>query len=76
MLDGFLVPFPGFGFGLLTGPAQAAQKLPDMAGVIADPEVPLGHLRNPAQGPEVRGVSGGQGIARENPQEPSLLSRR
>src|SRR5919201_2316826 len=58
---GLFVAWEGPAFGHLTAPAQAAQELPNMGGVIAHPKVDLNDRGDAFQGPEVVGEAMGGG---------------
>jgi hypothetical protein len=51
--DGGLVPLHGAALGLLATPAQCGQDLPDMAGVVANPEPMVDQLGDPSERPDI-----------------------
>lgn len=69
-----LVPFPGPALRFLTAPSLPAQNLPDVGGVIANPEGFGDDLGHPGQGPQIRGEPVGRGPFKEQIQQPRSLS--
>jgi hypothetical protein len=61
MGPGVFVPLDRPAFGDLTAPTTAAQHLPDVCRVIADPEFQPNHGREALQGPQLVGEAIGHG---------------
>jgi len=53
MVNGGLVPLPGFGLWLLGAPAQLPHHPPDMAGMIAHASLMVYDLGDPGQAPQI-----------------------
>ena len=70
---GPLVSLPGPALRFLAAPPLPTQDLPDVGGVIADPEGPGDDLGHPGQSPQVRGVPVGRGPLEEQFQQPRPL---
>ena len=47
-----------------------------MAGVVANPPLPLDHVRDPAEGPQIGGVASGQRPFQEQSDQPGLMAWR
>src|SRR5208337_309260 len=75
-LDRHLVPLLRPALRLLTAPALAAEDLPDVRGVVGDPEGPGNHRGDPRQGPE-RGAEavGGRSLEEQLQQLGALPGR-
>jgi len=57
MSNGGLIPFTGFRLRLLTAPAFAPEKPPEVIGMVGDSKPFPDHVRHPAGCPEIRGIA-------------------
>jgi hypothetical protein len=71
--NALLVALPGLAFRLLTTPSFPVEDLPDVRGMVVNPEGLGNDVRNPGQGPQIRGVPMRPGPFQEQLQEAQSL---
>ena len=75
-LDGHFVPLPGPALRLLAAPALAPEDLPDVGGVVRDPEGPTDDRGHAGQGPEIGAEALRTGAFEQQLQQAGPLPRR
>lgn len=71
--DGKFIPLSGTLFWFLTGPVQAAENLPHVAGMVAYAELTLDDLRDPSTGPQIGAITCDERPPQQNPYQLFLL---
>lgn len=71
---GPFVPLPVAGRGLLARPAHVSHEPPNIRDRVPDPELPVNHIPDPPQGPEIRLETGFQRTRHQEPCQPLSLA--
>src|SRR5262249_46565079 len=73
--NGALIPLNRAPLGLLAAPAQGRQHLPDVAGMVTNPELLVDQSGHPRQSPEIGRVPSSKRPPHQKPNELVLLAR-